>query len=113
MEQDILAGAGKVRFYYVSGSNEDFDRTKNDCGFHAVLRIRTMDFLERLARYNAWADENYHIWSMDDVFDYFKENRRDRERFIRLNENELEVIYKHAPNIVKNWTCYNDLLKMK
>jgi hypothetical protein len=32
---------------------------------------------------------------------YFKENRRDRERFICLKEMNLDVIYKHAPNIIK------------
>jgi hypothetical protein len=113
MEQDILPDAGKVKFYYASGSYEDFDNTKNNDNFYAVLRTRTMDFLERLAKYNAWTDANYHRWSMDDLFNYFKENRRDRGRFICMMENELELIYQRAPNIIKNWTCYNDLLKMK
>jgi hypothetical protein len=63
MEQDILKGAGKVKFYFTSGSYEDFETTKTDDIFYDALRDRIMDFLGRLVKYNAWANTNYNRWT--------------------------------------------------
>jgi hypothetical protein len=112
MDQDIIPSGGKARLYLINDSPRDYEKIIDDRNAHSVLSAKAADYMERLAKYDAWCGNKDNFYSDTEVMDYFKENKEIRERFLIVMEQELEVVYKYAPEIPKNWPYYNELLKM-
>jgi hypothetical protein len=112
MEQDIVPNGGKAKLYLINDSPRDYEKIVDDDNALSVLSAKAVDYLERLAKYDEWCRNKDNFYSDTEIMDYFKENKDFRERFLIAMEYELEVVYKYAPEIPKNWSYYNELLKM-
>jgi hypothetical protein len=112
MDQDIIPSGGKAGLYLINNSPRDYEKIVDNQNAHAALSAKAVDYLERLAKYDEWCRNKDNFYSNAEIMNYFKENKKFRESFLTVMEYELEIVYKYAPEIPKNWPYYNELLKM-